>query len=67
MAKSETENRRLVFKYYKYALRDLKDEVTDVEEMSHILECFEEEENYLACAGIISAIEDYEEIKLSEK
>ena len=42
------------------ALQDLKDGIT-VDEMSHVLSCFEEEENYLACAGIKSAIENYTE------
>ena len=61
MGKLETENKTVVCEYYEYTLKDLK-ENTSVEEMMHVLKCFEEEENYLACAGIISAVEDYQEL-----
>ena len=60
MQKSEIESKLVEFEFYEYALQDLKDGIT-VDEMSHVLSCFEEEENYLACAGIKSAIKNYTE------
>jgi len=60
MQKSEIESKLVVFEFYEYALQDLKDGIT-VDEMSHVLSCFEEEENYLACEGIKNAIDNYTE------
>lgn len=61
MQKSEIESKLVVFEFYEYALQDLKDGIT-VDEMSHVLSCFKEEENYLACAGIKEAIDSYKQL-----
>ena len=60
MQKSETESKLVISEYYEYALNDLNNGIT-IDEMNYFVSCFEEEENYLACAGIKSAINNYTE------
>jgi hypothetical protein len=60
MQKSETESKLVISEYYEYALNDLKNGIT-IDEMNYFAGLFLLEENYLACAGIKSAIKNYTE------
>jgi hypothetical protein len=60
MQKSETESKLVISEYYEEALQDLKNGIP-IDEMNYYVSIFEDEENYLACAGIKSAIENYTE------
>jgi hypothetical protein len=60
MQKLETESKLVISEYYEYALNDLKNGIT-IDEMNYFAGLFLLEENYLACAGIKSAIENYTE------
>ena len=60
MQKSEIESKLVISEYYEEALQDLKNGIP-IDEMNYYVSIFEDEENYLACAGIKSAIENYTE------
>lgn len=61
MQKSEIESKLVISEYYEEALQDLKNGIP-IDEMNYYVSIFEDEENYLACAGIKSAIENYQEL-----
>lgn len=43
--------------FYRLTMIDIRDGI-DLEELKYLLDLYEEEENYLACAGIHKAIQE---------
>lgn len=65
MSLEERSNKEIIYNYYIMALQDLYHGST-YDELSELLQHYEEEEMYLACAGIKKALDESNYLTLKD-